>query len=143
LRFQSQTHFCEEGKMSALQDLGRKLGLQEGQSNELLKEVLAMVQGKNGAGLQELVQKFQQQGLGDAVSSWVGTGQNQAITSEQIQKVLGEKLAQWASQLKLPKEAIGAQLAKLLPVLIDRLTPHGKVPDAAQVETEVDKYLGS
>ena len=129
--------------MSALQDLGRKLGLQEGQSNELLKEVLAMVQGKNGAGLQELVQKFQQQGLGDAVSSWVGTGQNQAITSEQIQKVLGEKVAQWAGQLKLPKDAIGGQLAKLLPVLIDRLTPHGKVPDAGQVETEVDKYLGS
>jgi len=129
--------------MSALQDLGRKLGLQEGQSNELLKEVLAMVQGKNGAGLQELVQKFQQQGLGDQVSSWVGTGQNQAITSEQIQKVLGERVAQWAGQLKLPKDAIGAQLAKVLPVLIDRLTPHGKVPDAAQVETEVDKYLGS
>ena len=92
---------------------------------------------------QQLVQKFQQQGLGDAVSSWVGTGQNQAITSEQIQKVLGEKVAQWAAQLKLPKDAIGAHLAKLLPALIDRLTPHGKVPDAAQLETEVDTYLSS
>ena len=102
-----------------------------------------MVQGKNGAGLQELVQKFQQHGLGDAVSSWVGTGKNQAITSEQVQKVLGEKVAQWAGQLKLPEDAIGAHLAKLLPALIDRLTPHGKVPDAAQLETEVDTYLSS
>src|SRR5262245_32499085 len=38
-RFSFLNPFCEVGKMSAFKNLGRKLGLKKGQSNELLKEV--------------------------------------------------------------------------------------------------------
>src|SRR4051812_16048959 len=40
-------------------------------------------------GLQGMMGKFSEAGLGNVFSSWVGTGQNQPITAEQIQQVLG------------------------------------------------------
>ena len=40
-------------------------------------------------GLQGLASKFSQTGQGDAFSSWVGVGENQTISSNQIQEALG------------------------------------------------------
>jgi uncharacterized protein YidB (DUF937 family) len=40
-------------------------------------------------GLQGLANKFSQGGQGGAFSSWVGLGENQPISADQIQKVLG------------------------------------------------------
>jgi uncharacterized protein YidB (DUF937 family) len=132
----------EGSTMSALQQLGRQLGLQEGKSAILLKEVLAMIQGNDGKGLQQLVQQFQQQGLGNMVTSWVGQGPNQQVTPEQLSSVLGDRLNQWSTQLGLSKDVISKQLSQLLPGLIDRLTPQGQVPEPSQVEETVDKYIG-
>ena len=41
-----------------------------------------------------LIQAFNQKGLGDLISSWVGTGNNAAITPEQIREVLGSDVIQ-------------------------------------------------
>jgi uncharacterized protein YidB (DUF937 family) len=128
--------------MSALQDLSRQLGIQGGGSAELLREVLGVVQGKDGNGLQQLLQRFEKQGLGKVVGSWVGTGSNQPISPEQVHQVMGDQLTQWSSQLGLPKELLSKHLSQILPSLIDRLTPQGKVPEPSQVEQAVDKYIG-
>jgi uncharacterized protein YidB (DUF937 family) len=40
-------------------------------------------------GLQGLASKFSQSGQGDAFSSWVGMGENQPVSSYQIQEALG------------------------------------------------------
>ena len=53
-----------------------------------LRGFLQMIQNHPG-GLNGLVQAFHQNGLGGLVNSWIGTGQNQPATSEQIQQVLG------------------------------------------------------
>ena len=42
-------------------------------------------------GLQGLANKFSQSGCGGAFASWVGMGENQAISSDQIQKCLGSE----------------------------------------------------
>ena len=68
---------------------------------------------KTNGGIAGLSDKFQNGGAGELFASWVGTGDNQTITSEQISKVLGN------SQLQ--------EIATNLPVLIDKLTPDGKV----------------
>jgi uncharacterized protein YidB (DUF937 family) len=128
--------------MSALQDLSRQLGIQGGGSAELLREVLGVVQGKDGNGLQQLLQRFEKQGLGPIVASWVGTGTNQPVSPEQVNKVMGDQLTQWSSQLGLPKDLLSKHLAQILPSLIDRLTPQGKVPEPSHVEQAVDKYIG-
>ncbi|MCU0626889.1 MAG: YidB family protein [Gemmatimonadaceae bacterium] len=80
-------------------------------------------------GVQGLVQKFEQGGLGEVARSWVGTGQNLPISAEQLQKVLGnEHVASLAAKFGIdPSEAAG-KLSALLPGLVDKLTPEGKLP---------------
>jgi uncharacterized protein YidB (DUF937 family) len=47
------------------------------------------------------------EGLGDVVSSWIGTGQNQPVTGEQIASVLGSvKVQQFAQKLGFSSEDI-------------------------------------
>src|SRR5438309_9492830 len=74
----------------------------------LLDSILSAVSGKSDAsgeaapligilsgllaqsgGLQGLANKFSQSGQGNTFSSWVGMGENQPVSSDQIQKALG------------------------------------------------------
>ena len=74
--------------------------------------------------LQNIVSQFEQGGLGNLVQSWVGTGANLPISAEQLQSVLGnEQVAGIAKSLGIDT----AQVANVLPGLIDHLTPNGHV----------------
>ena len=82
-----------------------------------------------GGGMQGLVSQFEQQGLGHVVSSWIGNGQNLAITPDQVQAVLGEPhIAAVAQKLGLSPADVTNQLAGLLPHAVDSVTPGGAVP---------------
>ncbi|WP_435382724.1 YidB family protein [Crenobacter oryzisoli] len=81
-------------------------------------------------GVAGLVEKFQQGGLGDVVASWVGTGENQPVSADQIQQVLGsEQVNALASQLGLDPQQLSQGLSEYLPQVIDKLTPNGQVPE--------------
>ena len=61
---------------------------------------------------------------------WVGTGNNAAITPEQVQEVMGsDVIRQLAERSGVSFDAAKAQLAELLPSLIDKVTPEGKIPE--------------
>lgn len=109
---------------------------QTGNNNPLLQAVIGLLaQNSSAGGLAGLVEAFRKNGLGDIVNSWVGTGQNLPISPEQIRQGLGsDLLTHLASQAGLSTEAVGGQLASLLPGLIDKLTPGGKVPDTHLIE---------
>jgi uncharacterized protein YidB (DUF937 family) len=93
----------------------------------LLDVVSSLMQ--QGGGLQGLVGKFEQQGLGNVVSSWIGSGPNLAITPDQVQSVLGEPhIAEVAAKLGLSPTDVANQLAGLLPHAVDSVTPAGAVP---------------
>nr|WP_315228252.1 YidB family protein [uncultured Albidiferax sp.] len=100
-------------------------------SNPQLIQVVTSMLSNNGAqgGLGGLAEKFGQAGMGDVLGSWIGTGQNQPISGDQLGNVLGsDALAGIAAQLGLnPGEAAG-QLAQVLPGLVDHLTPNGQAP---------------
>lgn len=82
-------------------------------------------------GLSGLIQKFQQAGLGDVVGSWVGSGQNQPISGDQITNVLGpDAITGLAEKLGMSPDAAAGQLSNILPGLIDHLTPHGQAPES-------------
>lgn len=97
-----------------------------------LANVLSGLLANNGeaGGLNGLVEKFRQAGLGDAVNSWIGTGANQAISGDQLSDALGtDMVTKAASQLGLDPSQLSGQLAQMLPGLIDKLTPNGTVPE--------------
>jgi uncharacterized protein YidB (DUF937 family) len=88
-----------------------------------------MIQNQPG-GLQGLVQNFHDKGLGAVASSWVGSGQNQPISSDQIHQVLGsDQVKALAAKAGISPDMAGGAIAQLLPGIIDKLTPNGQVPD--------------
>lgn len=86
---------------------------------------------QNG-GLQGLMNKFSQGGLGEIFSSWVGMGENQSISPDQISSLLGsEQVRSLASNLGVDPAQASGFLADYLPKIVDKLTPAGQVdPDA-------------
>ena len=99
----------------------------------LLNIVVGMLanngQGGGGGGLADIVGKFQQNGMGDVVSSWIGTGQNAPISGDQLGSVLGsDTISQIAQQLGLSQGDAAAQLSQVLPQVVDKLTPGGQAP---------------
>lgn len=117
---------------------------QTGNQNPLLQAVVGLLaQNSSVGGLGGLIQAFQKNGLGDIVNSWVSTGKNLPISPEQIQQGLGgDLLKQLASQVGVSTEAAGGQLASLLPGLIDKLTPDGKMPDSKLNEQGLNLLRG-
>ena len=82
-------------------------------------------------GLNGLVDKFKQAGLGDVVGSWIGSGENAPISADQLSGVLGgDLMGKVASQLGMDPSQLSSQLAQMLPGLVDKLTPNGALPEA-------------
>ncbi|HEY4250219.1 MAG TPA: YidB family protein [Roseomonas sp.] len=91
--------------------------------------------GRGGAnGLDGLLGTLREAGLGEQVDSWVNAGTNQPVTPQAVTQAFGEQRLDGAAQgLGLQGGGVLAGvLAQLLPVLIDRLTPHGQVPATPQ-----------
>ena len=97
---------------------------------QLMQAVTAMLSNDGGqGGLGGLIAKFQQAGLGDVVGSWVGGGQNQPVSGEQLTDVLGaDTMAGLAEKLGVSQDDAAAQLSDILPGLVDKLTPQNQTP---------------
>jgi len=97
----------------------------------MLEAVTTMLNDPRIGGLQGLVTTFQQGGMGGVIATWIGTGQNQPISADQLQSVLGnEHLQAIANQLGLNPQEVAGHLAQLLPQVVDKLTPNGAIPDS-------------
>jgi uncharacterized protein YidB (DUF937 family) len=103
-------------------------GGNQAQGGALLGAAMSMLQ--QGGGLSGMLGKLQQSGLGSQAASWVGTGSNAEISGDQLTQAFGAgELGQVASRLGMPPEQASSALAKVLPELVNHLTPDGKVPD--------------
>jgi len=100
-----------------------------GGNGDMLSTVINLIGGQKG-GLSGLVSQFASNGLGDLVESWIGTGENKAVSAEQLTSALGtEKISEIASQLGTDSDSVVSQLTDLLPKAVDKLTPEGAVPE--------------
>jgi uncharacterized protein YidB (DUF937 family) len=80
-------------------------------------------------GIAGVLQKFGGAGLGDAVQSWVGNGQNAPISADTVHQVLGSGMMQQiAEKLGIPADQVSSLVAEHLPQVVDGLTPNGEVP---------------
>ncbi len=93
----------------------------------LLQIALQLLQ-QNG-GIEGILGRFQQAGYADQAQSWVSTGENQPISPDALQQILGQgELGQIAQQLGMGQQEAAGGLASILPQLIDQMTPTGQVP---------------
>jgi uncharacterized protein YidB (DUF937 family) len=91
-------------------------------------------QGGLLGGLSGLLQSFQQSGHGDVINSWVGPGQNQQIAPEQLHQALGPEAVNNLSRLTgVPSNELLSELSRVLPGVVDKLTPQGRTPDHAEM----------
>jgi uncharacterized protein YidB (DUF937 family) len=98
------------------------------QQPDLMSAILNLVGGQSG-GLDGFVKQFAAKGLGDVAQSWVSTGKNLPISPDQLKSVLGTDVVKGlASKLGMDSNALTSQLSNLLPQVVDKLTPDGKVP---------------
>lgn len=87
-------------------------------------------------GLGNVVKRLEEKGLGTVVGSWIGHGDNQPVTADQIKHSLGDDLvARVAQSLGVTPDKASALLARFLPVIVDKLTPHGKLEGEHLAET--------
>jgi uncharacterized protein YidB (DUF937 family) len=117
-----------------------------GQQNNWIEQAISVIDHPQIGGLSGLIDKFKTNGLGEIVSSWIGTGSNLPISAEQIGQVLGkENISSIAGTLGVSDQELSDRLAGLLPQLIDRLTPDGRVPDnhalGASLASLAEKFL--
>jgi uncharacterized protein YidB (DUF937 family) len=85
-------------------------------------------------GLGGLLDKLQKGGLGNVVNSWVGSGQNQPVSPGQLGPALGPDILKTLAQRSgLSEEDLIKQLSQVLPGLVDKLTPNGRLPTLAEL----------
>ena len=103
--------------------------MNEEQHSNLVQTAMQMF--GSHAELSGIEQKAEGQGLGGIVSSWISTGANQPIAPDQVENLVGrDRITQLANRAGIPPAIASAALARILPAVVDRLTPHGKLPQA-------------
>jgi uncharacterized protein YidB (DUF937 family) len=115
---------------------------QSSEANPLIG-VLGGLLAQSG-GLQGLANKFSQSGQGNAFQSWVGMGENQPVSNDQIQNVLGsEQVNAIATKMGVDPAIVSTFLAEYLPKIVDKLTPAGKIDPAANHQQGLAAMLPS
>jgi len=83
-------------------------------------------------GLGELLERFKQSGQGETAESWVSTGPNEDCTPAQLERAIGpEVLETLSKQIGLSRDELVKRLCRELPDAVDRYTPQGRLPTAA------------
>ena len=91
-----------------------------------------------------MANKFAQSGQGNAFQSWVGVGENQAISSNQIQNALGsDQVNALAAKMGIDPAQASNFLAEYLPKIVDKLTPAGKIDPTADHQQGLTALLPS
>lgn len=85
--------------------------------------------GLLNGGIGELLERFKQNGQGDAAESWIGKGPNKELPAPQLKQAIGaDVLAALEQQTGLSQEELLARLSRELPAAVDQYTPDGRLP---------------
>jgi uncharacterized protein YidB (DUF937 family) len=112
--------------MGILDDVSAKLGGKQGQDGGLAS--MQKFFSSNG-GLQGMTSKLTNSGLGKQVQSWVGTGENQPVTGQQVKQAVDPgQIHQVAKQAGISDDEACDNIAKAMPEMVNQATPEGKIP---------------
>ncbi|MFD9613538.1 YidB family protein [Streptomyces sp. NPDC059083] len=121
--------------------LGGGSGAGQSGGNVLGSLLGALMGGQGGGGgtgsnpLGGLLDMLTRSGLTDQAQSWVGTGDNQAVSGAQIADALpDETLQRVAAEAGVSPEKAADEIARSLPQAVDKLTPDGSLPQGGSLE---------
>ena len=119
--------------MGLLNEILGQLGGQTGGSAQpqmLADIVTKLLSNESGGGLGGLIKLFESKGLGEQAASWVGLNENKLLSGGQVKDVFGsDQVQKIAQQAGIEPDHASNLLAQLLPKMIDKLTPEGKIPE--------------
>jgi uncharacterized protein YidB (DUF937 family) len=112
--------------MSSLSEITSKLGGKQGQEGGLAS-MQKMI--SSSGGLHGLTSKLASSGFGQQVQSWVGHGDNQPISGQQVAQVMDpSQVNAMAKQAGMTPDETCDQVAEALPQMVDHATPQGQMP---------------
>jgi len=86
-------------------------------------------------GLGGLIKQFQQKGLSDTIDTWINPGANKDVSSGQLSDALGPDVVDELSRRTgLSRDQVIGELARMLPNVVDKLTPDGRLPTRREIE---------
>lgn len=114
-------------------------GLSGDEARRLLKALLNLI---NENGFNGFLDRFRNAGLGDAVDSWVSTGDTTPLSNEQLESALDESTIQAvADEAGIDRERAVSAMSGMIPRIVDVLTPDGEVPDDEGLRSRIDDFL--
>jgi uncharacterized protein YidB (DUF937 family) len=106
---------------------------------DVLGQILGGGGGTSRGGLGGLLEQFRRAGFGAQADSWVGTGQNQPVSPEDMGQIFGQGgLSEIARRAGLTEQQASEGLSRILPDVVDRVTPSGEVPADDSLVASVD-----
>ena len=124
---------------SIISRIASGLGLGESSSPDAPESMPDLSPGTIVGGLGGLLKQFQQKGLGEVADSWIKTGPNDAVAPGQISDALGpDVIDTLAQRTGLSKDQVVQILSQVLPNVVDRLTPGGRLP----LQQELARLIG-
>jgi len=107
---------------------GSSMKATESNQNAVTSIMDVLINNKQNGGLDGLVGTLTKGGLGNVVDSWISTGKNKPVKTSQLNNVLSsDVVSQIAAKLGISNTAALAMVAKFLPLIVDKLTPDGKI----------------
>lgn len=84
-------------------------------------------------GLGGLLSHLQGQGLGRQVNSWVSSGPNQPVSPQELENAFDpQEVEEVARQAGTDRGSLMQELSRMLPQMVDRMTPQGRLPQAGE-----------
>lgn len=126
---------------SVINGASEKFGLGD-KAGTLLSALLALMTNQETGGFSGFMDRFKQAGLGDTATSWITSGDNTDISSEQLESAIGaDTISVISEQVGIDKEKTTSALAFMTPKVVDNLTPNGELPDDDSLLSKIGGFL--
>ena len=94
------------------------------------EQLASKLLGETGDKLSAVLEKLRGADLDDVVKSWIAKDKNKPVSADQVKAALGDdEVKSVATEMGISSDQAAGTIAKILPTLIDKLTPDGLVPD--------------
>jgi len=109
-----------------------KLGSGDGNLDDITSALGSLLSNEDGnLDLGGIVSGLQEKGLGAVVESWLGDGENEAISGDQVMELFGsERISQIAAQLGSDEGSVLDALSDALPQVVDNASSGGSLLDS-------------